>query len=107
MQKNFVKYTSLLAVFLVLMTACTRGTPGGRDWRDWHMMDYMMGGGWFMWIFLLIIIGVVVYMLMNMNKTKYRDREGSETPLDILKRRYANGDITQEEYEEKKRNLGY
>jgi putative membrane protein len=70
-------------------------------------MDYMMGGGWFMWIFLLIIIGVVVYMLMNANATKRKDLEDSETPLDILKRRYANGDITQEEYEEKKRNLGY
>lgn len=103
MQKNVIKYMSLSAAFLLLVTACTRGgIPGG---RGWHIMDYMMGGGWVMWIFLLIIIGVVVYMLMN--TTKPRDREDSETPLDILNRRYANGDITQEEYEEKKRNLGY
>ena len=28
-----------------------------------------------------------------------------ESPIDILKRRYANGDITKEEYEEKKKTL--
>ena len=31
---------------------------------------------------------------------------GGETPLDIAKRRYAQGEITKEQYEEIKRTLG-
>ncbi len=30
----------------------------------------------------------------------------AETPLDIIKRRYASGEITKEQFDEMKRNLG-
>lgn len=55
----------------------------------------------FFWWFLLIVLVVVgVRALLNTNK-----RPNNETPLEILKRRYANGEIDKEEFEERKRNL--
>jgi putative membrane protein len=78
---------------------------------DWHMMDgwrHMMdfrGGGIGMWVILLVVIGVVVYLLVNRSSTQQFFSTPEETPLDILKRRYAKGEITKEDYEQMKRDL--
>ncbi len=52
------------------------------------------------WIIVLgaIVLGINLYIRKNKIKI---DKE--ESPLDILKRRYANGEITKEQYEEQKR----
>lgn len=63
------------------------------------------------WILLLVIIGGGIWQLfrpMNGNSssrtpTHFSDRQ--ETPLDILKKRYARGEITEVEYQQMKRNL--
>jgi putative membrane protein len=47
----------------------------------------------------------VVLVKMLMTKTYEKTDSGGETPLEILKRRYANGEINREEYEEKKKDL--
>ena len=76
-----------------------RGCP----WRmhgPWGMMGPWSGGG-FMWIIFLAILVLVIYFV----RKGARGRVG-ETPLDILKKRYAKGDITKEEFEQKKRDLG-
>jgi putative membrane protein len=60
--------------------------------------------GVFMWIFwILVIVGVVflVKWLVQQGKQSLPGRE--EDPLDILKRRYARGEINKEEFEQKKR----
>jgi putative membrane protein len=63
----------------------------------------MFGGqGIMMIIFWIVIIGVIFYLInKNGNKEIFRNR----TPLDILKERYAKGEITKEEYEEMKKDL--
>lgn len=56
----------------------------------------------FVWWFLLIVLVVVVVRaLLNRNQIKSKD----ETPLEILKRRYANGEIDKEEFEKRKKDL--
>ena len=52
------------------------------------------------WIIVLVVIvlGILLYTKKNKNKTLKR-----ETPLEILNRRYAMGEIKKEEYEEQKR----
>ena len=57
-----------------------------------------MGFGWFIWI---IVVAVVVWGILQFtNRNQLQNSSKSETPLDILKRRYANGEITKEEFEE-------
>ena len=71
---------------------------------NWSHMGW--GGGYgmiFFWIILVIVVIVLVKMLMT--KTYEKTDSGGETPLEILKRRYANGEINREEYEEKKIDL--
>ncbi len=71
------------------------------------MMDgYSMGAGW--WIlglvfWILVIIGLILLI-------KYLWEGGAakrepESALEILKKRYARGEISKEEFEEKKKDL--
>jgi putative membrane protein len=39
------------------------------------------------------------------SRRESRESSGSESPLEILKKRYAKGEISKEEYEEVKRDL--
>jgi len=68
--------------------------------HDFHFF----GGGWMMTFWLLLIfalIVIVVRVLLNSNKQSTI----SEPPMDILKRRYANGEIDKEEFEKRKKDL--
>jgi putative membrane protein len=79
----------------------------------WRMMDYghgpgMMGywfGGFFMWIIFIIIIAVVVYLIIRAKGPRDEDALMSETPLNILKKRYARGEISKEEFDEIRRDI--
>jgi len=55
------------------------------------------------WI--LIIIGIVVFIRWIINQTKLRDTIAGKAPLEILKERYAKGEITKEEFEKIKKDL--
>ena len=75
------------------------------------MGDYghqMMGfgyGGILMWILWIVIITVIVYALTRIFKSGNLWKGSSEKPLDILKKRYARGEISKEEYEYMKKEL--
>ena len=56
---------------------------------------------------LLLIAGVVAYVLgwrPQFNQTK--PNQTSQTPLEILKARYVRGEISREQYELMKQDLG-
>ena len=53
---------------------------------------------WLIWVVLLFWIFAIPDDIPGQRKKK-------ETPLDILKRRYAAGDITTEQFQEKKKTL--
>lgn len=61
---------------------------------------YFWGMHWIWWILFLIIIVLIV----SPNRIT-GSRKKEETPMDILKKRLAKGEIDKEEYEEKKRIL--
>lgn len=74
------------------------------------MMDGMgWGGMWFGWIFWLVIIGIIIWAvvtIVNNNNRKQKDyfpRE--EDALEILKKRYARGEINKEQFEQMKKDL--
>ena len=63
------------------------------------------GMGW-AWIIGLVILGVIIWIVVKV--ATQRSPSGSfvyKSALDILKERYARGEISREEFEEKKRDL--
>jgi putative membrane protein len=69
----------------------------------------MFGGGmWFSWLFWIIIIAVIAWLVLskvNRSQKNSGSRSSKESPLDILKNKYAKGEINKEEYLEKKKDL--
>ncbi len=67
------------------------------------------GMGWWMLfgsVFWLLFIAIGAYLLTAGFQRDTRTRDGkSESPLDIAKRRYAAGEISEEEYERLRDNL--
>ena len=72
-----------------------------------HDMTEMGWGMGFGWIFMLLFWGLVFYGLYALirNLAGGRGGGGEKTPLDILKERYARGEIDREEFERRKRDL--
>lgn len=82
------------------------------------MMGNFDGFGWgmglFGWLFMILFWGLIIFgivaivkWLMGTTSTPGGASSGDrgKTALDILKERYARGDIDKEEFEEKKRDL--
>lgn len=76
------------------------------------MMDWAGGSGWMGlgWIFMvlvwvLIILGVVALVRWLWMGSSGRREAQRKTPLEILRERYARGEIEREEYEQKHRDL--
>ncbi len=75
------------------------------DFWYWPMWFFPM----FMPFFWLVVIGVVLYLIFGRGRGPRICGPGSgpleESPLDILKKRYAKGEITREEFEQMKRDV--
>ena len=92
----------VLLIPLLLIIASLSCVYPGRHMMDWGPMNYGYGGV-FMWIILLILIGVIIYLVIN--KQKSTAGGDGETPLEILKKRYAKGEISKQEFEKMKKDL--
>ncbi|PKN32580.1 MAG: hypothetical protein CVU61_17520 [Deltaproteobacteria bacterium HGW-Deltaproteobacteria-19] len=94
----------ILLFFLASLAACARDYPYGPGGGWGHMMYYGYGGG-VMWILFIVVIGVLIYLLIRNAKGKGGTGGAGETPLDILKKRYARGELTQDEFDRMKKEL--
>ncbi len=96
----------------VLLIATVPALAQAQDWERWHM--HPMWGIWNLWGFammamMLVFWGVVIagtvfgirWMLSGGRRPTRED-----TALEILRQRYARGEIDREEFEAKKRDLG-
>jgi putative membrane protein len=86
--------------FILLLLSCVY--PGGGHMMDWGHMN-CGSGGVFMWIILLVLVGVIIYFVVQGQKSTAGG--GGETPLEILKKRYAKGEISKQEFEKMKKDL--
>lgn len=70
--------------------------------------DMFMGSMWFGWIFWILIIGLIFILIWTSTSEKNKyipfDQKG-EDAMDILKKRYAKGEITKEQFRQMKEDL--
>lgn len=71
--------------------------------------DHMMGwgfGGMFMWLIFLIIIVAGVYLIVKGGRSQTPSGGlPGESALDILKKRYARGEINKEDFDRMKKDI--
>jgi len=85
------------------------GNKGGNPMM-WNNGYGMMGGGFggwiigFMILIVIILVGLVIFLALR-KKGIVTGSSSNETPLEILKKRYAKGEITKIEYDEMKKDL--
>jgi putative membrane protein len=73
----------------------------------------MMGGfgwGWFMPVIMIVFWGLVIWGIVALvrgvsSQSNAGSYTSAESALEILNRRYARGEITKQEYEERKKDL--
>lgn len=117
-EKQMRKTITVLAITPFLSAASylyAHGTGEGSD-RGPHMMGpWMMWGhetGWF-WPFIMIvfwitaIVGIVFLIRWVMSSSGGRNQTSGagESALDLLKKRYARGEISRDEYEQIKKDI--
>ena len=94
-----------LVLFSFIFLACNEFGPYFGQMGRGHMYRMYGMGGPFMgiiWIAFLLLLGFGIYYFV---KNKGINTGTNETPFDILKRRYAKGEITKEEFERMKSDL--
>lgn len=80
-----------------LLSGC--GWMMGAD-QQGHMMNVPLGGHFM----ILVLIAIVVFIALVLKGVTRGDRV-EENPMEIVKRRYASGEIDKEEYERLKKDL--
>lgn len=89
-----------------------RGMMGG--WANSHTpatMSSMMGYGFdfapFGFLFMLLWWGLIIVALVALVRwfSRTTGGQGGKSPLDILKERYAKGEINRQEFEERKKDI--
>lgn len=63
------------------------------------------GMGWGMWFVPILIITLITVLIISLYKNNNNSSQNKETPLEILKKRYAKGEITKEQFEEIKKDF--
>ena len=72
---------------------------------------HMMGGGHMLYGSVMMILAVaavvaLVVLAMRWGRPRHRCRHRRKSPQDILKERYARGEMTTKEFEERRKVLG-
>ncbi|MGQ9614780.1 MAG: SHOCT domain-containing protein [Spirochaetota bacterium] len=56
------------------------------------------------WFLIIVVVALIVYIIVIAQKSAAKGGQ-QESPLEIAKRRYAQGEISREEFERIKRDL--
>jgi len=80
-------------------------SPAYDPWQRGHGMMDIGYGNVFMWIIFLILLTVIIYLVIQATRTKRIVAPSKETPLEILRKRYAKGEITKDDFERMKKDI--
>lgn len=105
-----------IVVVVLLLGAVSLFFGGCCGYGSWGMMGgpvmmMMFMGGIGMLLFWGLVIAGIVWIVRSISASSGQPGTGSsgtpvvESPLDILKRRYAAGEISKEQFDEMRRNL--
>ena len=67
-------------------------------WDSW----WHAGGMWLIWLVVIAVISVAIYLAA---RAMTRSEPPRESPEEILKKRFARGDIDREQYEQAMKDL--
>ena len=110
---NYVRFLSAagLALVFILLQNGAAFAQWGRPFGGWHMGSGY-GMGWFgsiimiaFWIAVIVGIVLLIRWLIVSTRTTSHGTTSGDSALEILKKRYARGEINKEELQEKKRDL--
>lgn len=117
MNRNTKTALIIGAVMLALLIAMPMIWGGPVGWSDggWHMMGSGMTGsfgwGWFMPLVMLIVVGLIIWAIVAVIRGVSQfggSNNGAnrvDTTLEVLKARYAKGEISHEEFEQIRKTL--
>jgi len=71
----------------------------------WDHMGWGWGGGFMMIFWIILIVAVIYWLIRAANRNANQSPSQPESAMDILKKRYARGEISKEEFEERKKDL--
>ena len=95
MEENKNLLVWILAAVALLLLFGSFGMGG------YGMMGFGMGFGF---IFMLLLWGIIIWLIITLiNKSQSNKNE--QDSLTILKKRYASGEITKKQFEERKKDL--
>jgi len=58
-----------------------------------------------MWIFWILIIVAIIALVRGFSGGSATGSPSADSPMEILRRRYANGEISDEEFQRRKKEL--
>ena len=91
-------------IFMLPVLAFADVEGCGFTW-GWNQMMNFGSGGIFMMFMFAIVIGLIIYFIITNTKSNRYTGGFSETSLDIVKERFAKGEITEKEFEKMKKAL--
>ncbi len=108
------------SICIFIMSIFFQVKDAAAQWRGYGqgmgpgMMGWGYGMGWLgmilmalFWVAIIVGIILLIRWIFVSTGTKGHGTTSEDSPLEILKRRYARGDINKEEFEQKKKDLGY
>ena len=104
--KTAIIVGGIIIAILIVIPLLWGGLSGWQG-RGWGMMGPgMMGGfgwGWFMPVVMILFWGLVIWgvvaLVRGLSGPRRCDSSVADSALEVLKRRYARGEINKEEYE--------
>lgn len=103
MKKKYIITAFAITTLPAMLTA--------RPYGNCPLGGHFFGGGMFMWITALLLIIALAFFIFHTAKNKqtggdlFSSNNSTEEPLQILKKRLAKGEITENEYESLKEKL--